>query len=167
MSAAIEARDELQKYTDSLFGEFGLTLYVDFQDGSQNLRNYLGGVRVLRATPIYDRSNGSIQNFRYLMMFVDQGVIDLVNAGNPVHVFECEVTKQMVQSCWLREVDGPLAFLLSKNDPHSLFEEQAAIYTQWDQELARFGGQEKLDQRLDELAARQLKDWEWHERHNQ
>ncbi len=122
---------------------------------------------MLRATPIFDRSDGSIQKYRYLLMFVDQGVIDLVNAGNPVHVFECEVTKQTGHSCWLREVDGPLAFLLSKNDPHSFDERQEAAYAAWDQELARFGGQKKLDQRLDELAARQLKDWEWHERHNQ
>ncbi len=152
---------------DSLFGEFGLSLGVNFLDGSPFLVSYMGGVRVLRATPIYDRGDGSIQKFRYLLMFVDQGVIDLVNAGNPIHVFECEVTEQKGHSCFLRATDGAMAFLLSRNDPHSFDERQEAAYTAWDQELARFGGQDKLDQRLDELAVQQLKDWEWHERHNQ
>ena len=151
--SAVAAREKFRKYIHGLFGEYGLTLYVKFPGGS-SISLPLGGARVLDATPIFNRDTGAVESYHYLLMFAEMGVLDLLNAGHPVHVHKCAVEEQADYFCDLREVDGDKKFHLHRNDPHFLDSRQEAVYKAWDAAVERAGGVGKLEEILDRTAER-------------
>ncbi|MFA7332608.1 MAG: hypothetical protein WC326_16185 [Candidatus Delongbacteria bacterium] len=107
---------------------------------------------MLEASPVFDRHTGAVQAWRYFVLFAEMSILDMLNAGHPVHVFRGEVTERLRQSCWLREVDGDKRFLICTNDPHDLDERQEATYHAWEAAVKDLGGDAALRTLLDQQA---------------
>ncbi|MDP2361953.1 MAG: hypothetical protein Q8O14_14585 [bacterium] len=153
MSIQEPERLAFQAYCDSLMAGYGATVVVYFDEGVDRIDLPAAGIRVLEASPLFDRHTGEVRSWRYTILFAEMSVLDMLNAGHPVHVFRGEVTERLRQSCWLREVDGDKRFLLCTNDPHSLDERQEATYRAWDAAVKDLGGDEALKALLDQQAA--------------
>ncbi|MFA7332430.1 MAG: hypothetical protein WC326_15280 [Candidatus Delongbacteria bacterium] len=151
MSIQEPERLAFQAYCDSLLADYGATVVVTFGDGD---RIYIpaAGIRVLEATPLFDRHTGVVQAWRYFILFAEMSVLDVLNAGHPVHAFRGVVTERKGHFCWLKETDGDKRFLISKNDPHDLDDRQQAVYQSWEASVTQIGGEEKLLEILDEEA---------------
>ena len=147
------AAAEFQQVVDSLFGQWGLSLQVKFLADGHLLGFFLAGVRVLDATPIFDRRTGAVASWRYWMLFAEMGMLDPLNAGHPLHVFQVRVLERKGHFCVLRAVDGEFDFTLSTNDPHEVFPDQGRIYEGWAARVEQVGGQARLDEILDQEAA--------------
>ena len=141
-----------QAYLDVLPGEFGFEVTVTFLSGGDTLRSYHAGMRVLSATPIFDRASGQVHHWRFWLLFAEMGILDTYGGSHPVHCFECEVLEREGHYLRLREVNGEYQFLVCRNDPHSLDERQELIYREWDKLVAGFGGEAALQALLDEQA---------------
>lgn len=140
-----------QAYCESLMTGFGATITVLFQDGDA-IDIHAAGIRVLEASPVFDRHTGAIQAWRYFVLFAEMSVLDMLNAGHPVHAFRGVVTERKGHFCWLKEVDGGKRFLICTNDPHDLDKRQEATYQAWEDAVKDFGGDEALQALLDQQA---------------
>jgi hypothetical protein len=147
MSIQEPERLAFQIYCDSLMADFGATIVVDFGVGD-SLFIPVAGIRVLEATPLFDRHTGAVQAWRYYVLFAEMSVLDVLNTGHPVQAFRGVVTERRGHFCWLKETDGDKRFLISRNDPH-LDERQQAVYKEWDGAVIHLGGEEKLQEILD------------------
>lgn len=141
-----------QAYLDALPGEFGFDVTVIFLAGGDSLRSFHAGMRVLSATPIFNRANGEVDHWRYWLLFAGMGILDTYGGSHPIHCFECEVEERKGHFIWLREVNKRYRFLVCRNDPHSLDERQELIYREWDKQVAGIGGDAALQDILDEQA---------------
>lgn len=150
------ARLEFQAFLDTLNGEHGFTYLVDFPGGGV-VRSHLAGMRVLEATPLFDRKTGAVQSWRYLLLFAEMAMLDLLCSSHPVHVFECEVVSRDAGNVTFKEREVGYTIIVSRNDPHELHERQAAIYKDWDASVVRFGGVTRLQEVIDEQAAEWLR----------
>jgi hypothetical protein len=140
-----------QVYCDSLMADFGATVVVCFKDGDR-IEIPTAGIRVLEASPVFDRRTGAVQAWRYFILFAEMSFLDVQGAGHPVHVLRGEVTERKGHYCWLKEVGGDKRFLICTNDPHSLDERQEATYQAWDAAVKELGGDVALQALLDQQA---------------
>jgi hypothetical protein len=141
---------EFQGYVDKLIGEFGVVQVVVYPDG-QRIELQLAGIRVLNATPIFNRDTGKVKSWRYWIMFADQGLLDVFSAGHTVRSFECSVKFQDDISCVLTELHNQFKFLLYQNDqPDTPGDIEA--HDQWQKQVKRIGGPLRLKEILDEKA---------------
>ncbi|MFA7331034.1 MAG: hypothetical protein WC326_08180 [Candidatus Delongbacteria bacterium] len=145
-------KQAFQAFLDSLQGEFGCIYRVTFPD-EFFVRRYLAGMRVLEATPLFDRATGEVQSWRYLIYFAEMALLDTTGSGHPEHAFECEVEYRDAGNVTFAEQEAGYSILVSKNDPHEFSESQAAVYRDWDASVERFGGKEKLQAVIDAQAA--------------
>ncbi|MFA7329790.1 MAG: hypothetical protein WC326_01835 [Candidatus Delongbacteria bacterium] len=145
-------RIAFQEYLDVLPGEFGFDVTITFSSDGGTIRSFHAGMRVLSATPIFDRASGQVDHWRYWLLFAEMGILDTYGGSHPVHCFECEVLERQELFLTLREVNDEYRFLVCRNDPHSLDERQELIYQEWDKQVARIGGVAALQAILDEQA---------------
>ena len=82
MSIQEPERLAFQAYCDTLMADFGATIVVDFGDG-ESIYIPAAGIRVLEATPLFDRHTGAVQAWRYFILFAEMSVLDVLNAGQP------------------------------------------------------------------------------------
>lgn len=144
-----------QKYLDGLHVDPGCSVRVTWIQGGEPMESFSGGMRVLSATPLFNRSTSAVEAWRYWLLFADMGILDRFGGGHPVHCFECEVLEQAGHYVQLREVGGTYKFLICHNDPHADDDRQAAVYQAWGQAVKELGGQAELQALLD----RQAQEW--------
>ena len=147
-----EARAAFQRHLDELQQPDGFTL--GFGEGGSYQGSYFqAGMRVLSATPLFDRATGEVERWRYWLLFAEMGILDRFGGGHPVHVFECDVRLQKAHHVELQEVGTDRQFRLCRNDPHSLDERQERVYKAWDKAVREYGGEAALQALLDRKAA--------------
>lgn len=148
-----EAIAAFQQYLDALGEPFGFGVCVTPLQGGGRMFGFYAGIRVLSATPIFNRATGDIERWRHWLLFAEMSILDRFGCGHPVHFFECDVQKQEGHQVALREVKGVYSILVNRNDPHSLDERQASIYAAWDETVMEAGGVGALREILDRAAA--------------
>lgn len=151
----LEARRALQDFLTGLHQDPGCTVVVKWTDGSLRIPSFSAGIRVLSATPIFDRSTGNVLHWRYWLLFAEMGVLDRYGGRHPVHCFECEMKRQSSFDAVFHETGGTYEFLVCRNDPHKDDERQAAVYQEWGQAVEELGGEAALQALLD----RQAQEW--------
>lgn len=147
-----EARTRFQRHLDELQQPDGFTL--GFGRGDTYTGGYFyAGMRVLSATPLFNRASGEVERWRYWLLFAEMGILDRFGVGHPVHVFECDVLAQEAHLVRLQEVGSDRRFMLCRNDPHSLSERQERVYAAWDKAVREMGGESAFQALLDRQAA--------------
>lgn len=147
-----KARMGFQAYLDSLAEPYGIGVSVIPLHGGSPMDGFYAGVRVLSATPLFNRDTGEIERWRYWLLFAEMSVLDRFGCGHPLHFFECDMLEQEGHQVRLQDVRGDYLFRVSRNDPHSLSERQERIYAAWDAAVKEAGGESALQALLDRLA---------------
>ena len=145
-------RRAFQAYLDQLHEAPGCTVRVTWVADRDSMISFSGGMRVLSATPLFNRATGEIERWRHWLLFAEMGMLDSYGGGHPVHCFECEITTQRPLHVELREVGGTYEFLVCHNDPHADDERQAAVYHEWVKAVEELGGEAALQALLGRLA---------------
>jgi hypothetical protein len=141
-----------QEFLTGLHQDPGCTVQIKWTDSGMLLSSFSAGIRVLSATPIFDRSTGDILHWRYWLLFAEMGVLDPYGGRHPVHCFECEVMRQSAFDVVFRETGGTYEFLVCRNDPHEDDERQAGVYREWARSVKELGGEDALQALLDRQA---------------
>ena len=148
----VKEQARFQHHLDELQRPDGFT--VGFGQGDSYAGGYFyAGMRVLSATPLFNRATGEVERWRYWLLFAEMGILDRFGAGHPVHVFECDLLSQEPHLVLLQEVESDRRFTLCRNDPHSLDERQARVYAAWDKAVREMGGETAFQALLDRQAA--------------
>jgi hypothetical protein len=150
-----QRRQEFQAYLDHLHEDPGCAVGVTWVADRDTLTSFSAGMRVLSATPLFNRSTGKIERWRHWLLFAEMGILDTYGGGHPVHCFECEVLEQDALNVKLRELGGTYEFLACHNDPHTDDDRQATVYHDWDKAVKELGGEAALQALLD----RQAEQW--------
>ncbi|MFA7331993.1 MAG: hypothetical protein WC326_13065 [Candidatus Delongbacteria bacterium] len=150
-----QQRRVFQVYLDRLHEDPGCEVGVTWVADRDTLVSFSAGMRVLSATPLFNRATGEIERWRHWLLFAEMGILDTFGGGHPVHCFECELLEQDALHVRLREVGGTYEFLICHNDPHDDDERQAAVYHDWAQAVKELGGEPALQALLD----RQAEQW--------
>lgn len=151
------ARQALQAEIDALDCRYGLFVTVYFGPGFRDpVTQFVAGIRVLEATPIFNRSTGAIEDWRYEMMYADMSILDITYSGHSVHGFNgMRIQKDRIRMTF-RDTQTGRNYMLGCNDPHSLDEVQAEVYKTWEQVVAKAGGPDSVARTIDRLAAEDL-----------
>ena len=147
-----QRRRDFQAFLDRLHQDPGCAVIVTWVADRDTLTSFSAGMRVLSATPLFNRATGEIERWRHWLLFAGMGILDSYGGGHPVHCFECEVTTQRPLHMELREVGGTYKFLVCHNDPHDDDERQVAVYHEWAQAVKELGGEAALQALLDRQA---------------
>ncbi|MFA7332466.1 MAG: hypothetical protein WC326_15460 [Candidatus Delongbacteria bacterium] len=154
----VEHQRAFQADLDQLHEDPGCTVRVNWVAEQESIVYFSAGIRVLSATPIFNRATGEIMRWRYWLLFAEMAILDIYGCGHPVHCFKCEVLRQHPLHLELKELGRTYTFLVCHNDPHEEDERQAAVYRAWAKAVEELGGEAALQALLDRQATQWTQD---------